>query len=185
MSTRVCLGCGATPCAPCAAKAARIGAVARLDPRFAAAVPALDLALDTFGFPEPLQAGLHTAVGIATPLSPQDAQDFARLVQTWAEIDKVYFDPNTRGSLKSQIAAARKNWGAFENLWNAAQRDPTRLREQLRVADSLLAAIESGKGAREVVTEKVSSLPRSVVLLSVGVVAAVVGGTVAFVAGRK
>lgn len=178
------LGCAADkPCAPCAARMA--GTTVRVSPDVQKIAAAANIVGDIFGIPEPLRAGLNTAVGIGTPVSAQDAQDFARLVTTWAEIDAALFDPSTAGSLKSQIAAARKNWSSFERLWNAAQRDPAKLREQLAIADQLLAAIQASKTPENVIQEKAASLPKAVVYTAVGGLALGVGGVLVLIFGRK
>lgn len=177
------LGCaGDNLCHQCARGVGAIPRIApELQPAVAAAMPFADMFV-----PEPWRAPLKTAVGISTPVSEEDLNDFAELIEAWARINAA---PGASGSLKSRISAHRRSYEAFLKLWNAAQRDPAELRRQLQIAQQLLSALESAQSMTGGRTPRIR-IPRktwskAAVGLAIGGAAAVVGGTIAIIAGRK
>lgn len=181
------LGCaGDHQCSACAAKSG-IGAVARLDPALAPyARPLVDAAApfaDFFGVPPSIQAAAKTAVGIFTPVSEQDLQAFAELVETLGKIQAM---PGSASN--PRVASAQRAFENFTTLWNAAQRDPEELRRQLQTAQSVLSALEKVQATKDRIhlgPLRARSWPKAAVLTAVGVGAVVVGGAVVLVTGKK
>jgi len=148
MSSMSHLGCGDSPCAPCqrAASARRLGAVVSFNPadigaRFA----------PVFGInPDIAKSAINTAVGISTPVSPQDAAAFAHLTELAMQLQSAAFSPDATPEQKARLQGLLKAYSTFTREWNAAQRDPDKLRVLIgEIENALASAVPSAGGSGE------------------------------------
>lgn len=138
------LGCGESPCGACEAKRrAGLGAVLSFDPIAAAGAVA-----PMFGIPPDFaKSAASTAIGLTTPVSAEDAAAFAHLTELSAQLQAAAFGKQNSPAQRAQLQALLADYSRFARSWNAAQRDPEKLRALIGQIEGALASLQPAAGA--------------------------------------
>lgn len=168
-------------CAPCqrANATRRLGAMLSFDPADIASRFAPIVGLP----PDVIKAGVNTAVGLSTPVSAADAQAFAHLAGLAARLQTIAFSPDTPAEQAKFMKDALREYGAFTRAWNAAQRDPDKLRALIATFEAALSAsAEEGAASARVQLRHIHPrgfVRRHALPLAVGGALVLAGGAIA------